>query len=498
MIERFIAWIGRTARQLPEVVGPGLIALAEGAWIAVVYLVLEIAAHGERPLGPLSFALVAGGGMLVGIRTRTGRDRTRGLAAALTVTALAGWLVAGGTIARLGVLDGGGAIAAHPGGLLLGVAALRGVLRGRSLADADAGATGFGGPAIALACAWLMGGALAGPGRSTFAGDALGPTILFVVAGPTGTAVGRVAALARSEGFAWVANRAWLALLVGGSLVVAGLATFGTSVGLEPIRGVAPALIAILGLILVLREPAPQPRPGSGRRTALGWIVILGALALVLVLPRATPQQAPNAPATTTPVEDSDAAGRQGGTLLVGVGLAVAAGVAIYALRRRWASPRVEITGIVDERRVEVDWHAFVGGWRWRPRRRERHRPPVDAAGAYREALAALAADPSTRREPGESPAAHARRLRSDGTGGFALDLLAADYELDRFGGRSLSRGEHRRALARWIHIAASVRTRTEGRALARLAEAARSGDGGAAGRAEAKDAASASRDGRA
>ena len=61
-----------------------------------------------------------------------------------------------------------------------------------------------------------------------------------------------------------------------------------------------------------------------------------------------------------------------------------------------------------------------------------------------------LADRPQVRREPAETPAEHARRLREGGGSALGLDLLAADYALVRFAGVRLSEREDRRAVARW------------------------------------------------
>jgi hypothetical protein len=121
----------------------------------------------------------------------------------------------------------------------------------------------------------------------------------------------------------------------------------------------------------------------------------------------------------------------------------------------------------------------------------------VDAAGAYRAALAALATDPSTRRIPGETPIGHARRLRGDGAGGLALDLLAADYQLARFGGVDLSRTEERRALSRWQQIRTAAEARASRVAIAKIATDERGGEGGEADRSGARDTVVGSREGR-
>jgi hypothetical protein len=74
---------------------------------------------------------------------------------------------------------------------------------------------------------------------------------------------------------------------------------------------------------------------------------------------------------------------------------------------------------------------------------------PVDAVTAYRALDEDLRAT-NLRRLPDETPAEHARRLRSRGLSRLALDLLAADYALATFGGVTLSAAENRRAVDRW------------------------------------------------
>jgi hypothetical protein len=64
-------------------------------------------------------------------------------------------------------------------------------------------------------------------------------------------------------------------------------------------------------------------------------------------------------------------------------------------------------------------------------------------------------------RQSDETPAEHAHRLRGVDRGRplqAAVGLLAADYELARFGGATLTPGEHRRALARWRRVRDLVR----------------------------------------
>ena len=67
-------------------------------------------------------------------------------------------------------------------------------------------------------------------------------------------------------------------------------------------------------------------------------------------------------------------------------------------------------------RSTAASWDSDVRG----PRRRgrfARRAAPKDAVAAYRALLEDLEAHPALRREPGETPAEHARRLRREGTG---------------------------------------------------------------------------------
>jgi hypothetical protein len=82
---------------------------------------------------------------------------------------------------------------------------------------------------------------------------------------------------------------------------------------------------------------------------------------------------------------------------------------------------------------------------------------PRSASEAYVASLDVLAQWPEFTRLPSETPAEHARRVRSVGVGP-ALGRLAADYALVEFGRRTLTPSEHRRAIERWRRIRASDR----------------------------------------
>lgn len=484
-------------RLAADLAGPSLVALAEGAWVTVVYVLLETAGHASRPLGVLPFAVAAGIGMIVGSRTRMGTDRLGAVVAGLVAAAVLGWLIEDRTVDHLAGLDIGGLLAAHPGGFLLGLAALRGVLRGRAMADIGGTELGLGVPAVAVALSWLVGGALADPARSTFAAEAVVPTVLFVVLAPAGNAVSRVAGLARSGGFDWTANRAWIGILVAGALIVAGIAMFGTTTAIAALGGIGPWLVVAILAVVVARQPTPAGRPSQRRKTVLGWVVLLAVLAIIAFIPRATPPPNTDGTPPTSTQPDSDASGRAGGNILIVAGLGVGALVVVYILRRRWTSPPSNRSESDDDRETVVEWRGLTAPWRWRPSRGSRGGTPHDAVTAYRAALAELATDPATRRAPAETPGAHARRLRGDGTGGFALELLAADYGLARFAGRSLSRTEDRRAIGRYRLIRDEARARVALFKLEALARPNADAEPGMAGQEEAKDTATASRDGR-
>jgi hypothetical protein len=69
------------------------------------------------------------------------------------------------------------------------------------------------------------------------------------------------------------------------------------------------------------------------------------------------------------------------------------------------------------------------------------------------------------RRDPAETPTAHAARLRTNGRSGLSLDLLAADYALARYGGVELPAREDRRAVARWRDLRRRIAIRPAGAA---------------------------------
>jgi hypothetical protein len=148
--------------------------------------------------------------------------------------------------------------------------------------------------------------------------------------------------------------------------------------------------------------------------------------------------------------------------VLVGAALIlVAAAVAVAILVRLWMRRSQSDDADPTESRVIDRGGSAVRPRRLRRRRFGRRPDPVDAVSAYRAIDEALRPT-ALRRRPGETPAEHARRLRAGGAtpAGLALDLLAADYALARFGGVPLSPAEDRRAVERWRLLRRSLTER--------------------------------------
>ena len=83
---------------------------------------------------------------------------------------------------------------------------------------------------------------------------------------------------------------------------------------------------------------------------------------------------------------------------------------------------------------------------------------PRDAVGAYLSTIAALEVRAELARQPAETPAKHAARLRGNPElRGVDLARLAADYQLARYGARPITRLENVRAVDRFRRIRRSL-----------------------------------------
>jgi hypothetical protein len=441
---------GPTPRRWRQPVAPILPAVlaivAEGAWIAVVAgLVDEFALSFPVLSLPVFVVGVAGGAVTASVLARRSGARWPAVAATLTIAlAAAGWVAAPQTrdaIARSDVLA---ALGSHPGGWLLGLAFLRGFGYAH-LPVADGRLGRLLGVGVAwFAVAAIAGGMISEPWRGRFLADALDATIVFVACATLAAALARLAAIGTDGGFDWRRNPAWTSLLLGLVLVTAALA-------LPMSRAAGPLVTLVVGVaigpLVVIAFVA-----GFTRRTAsilaIAALVSTGFVALIqLFATRSAPGSIvggsgptgtadPPTPATETIVASAV------------VALVIATLVA-YLLVRFWSARRPVDDGLVTETRT-IDRGDGSAGVAPRRTRRRRGTPPTDAVAAYRAALAELETIPVLQRASSETPAEHARRARRISGTGLALDLLAADYALARYGDVELSRAEHERAVGRW------------------------------------------------
>jgi Domain of unknown function (DUF4129) len=440
---------------------PGaLAALAEGAWVSVVAALIAAVGHETAQLGPVGFAVSAVGG-LVAARALGTRQGWPTLTLLLTVAAaLIGWLADPFARSALVSLDLGGAVAHHPAGWLCGLAFLRGSAHARPSSSHGAMETLLAFALPGLAIPVLIGGVLDQPWRSQFLGDAQIGVVLFLVAGTVGVGVARLSALRGPAGFDWRGNRAWLLLIVvlvlGVSLVALPLATIvGPAVQVAIAALLLPAIV--LGTIVGLRQVSA--------RAIVAYLVLCTALIVALSV---------FGHAKVPPPAETEGGGAFGETTsdptivyaAIGIGLLALLIVGVLLLARLWSRDALSRSGgdVPEERWIDLGETSGDGGRTRRPWRRPRGRPtPTGAAEAYLAALDDLQRRPDLRRLANESPAEHAGRLRAAGDGDLALDLLAADYELVRFGSVAVTAGEDRRAIARWRRIRRLERLRGAG-----------------------------------
>lgn len=444
-----------------DVAYPVAVGLAEGGWVAVLYLLVDAVARVHAPFGLPVFAVVAGATCVLADRLdRLSTSRLAVIVGLLVGGGLVGLALTAGRLIAAGSIDPGAVLADDPGAALIGLAALRGFIRAGAIRDpAEAARPLFAG-LIGLSVAWVFGGALSEPMRSVFRAGAVVPTLGFVVGGLTAAGLARSALAASDAGFDPRANRSWLVVLVG-STAALGLAGLPIGVGLERVMAaliawpLAVPLLFVVGFVARIVVPS---RKGVLRRTGaftVGPLLFLAGLALLAALlpqrgagPQAEQPAGPGGAASepTTPFFDA---------ILALAAIAVVVAVLLFLARawRRNLGPPERPGGAERHGRAfgstETDQDGRPG-LRARLGRFVRHGRPTDAVAAYLAALRSLQPDDELRRDPAETPAAHARRLRQAGAGTLELDLLAADYELARWGGRRLSDAEDRRAVGRW------------------------------------------------
>jgi len=449
----------RAATMIVALAPVALVVVAEAAWISVVGGLLQEFAFREPVLGiPAFAAFVVAGIVMARLLGRRLGDRWPVVALFLVVLAGAvGWIVS--SIGSASLAEGSAAaFAANPGGWIAGLALLRGFAHARLplLEGSIARLLGLGVPGLAISA--IVGGVIGEPFRGRFLADALGASIVFIIAATLALAFTRLSAIGGDAGFDWRRNPTWLALTVG-LLVVAVAAAV-------PLSVVAGTLIAAALTIALLPMLVIGILLGFDRKVwrILALTLIVGVIPVILIRIFGGNPQAPAQPPAVATDQGQRSVVEQ--LLAMGFGwlLLVVGVVGILILAALWLDrARPPGDDRVDEVRTIDRGGGEVAAVR-RGRRFGRQADPVRAADAYIALVRDLDGHADVSRLAGETPAEHAARLRSIGPAAFSLDLLAADYALARYAGVDLPAREDRRAVRRWRSLRrALVRTNRGG-----------------------------------
>jgi hypothetical protein len=433
---------------LAKIVPLLLAIVAEAAWISVIAGLLQEYALREPVMGLPQLAAFVLVGVLAA-RLLAGRLGLRwplvGLGLIASGAAIGLFLApAARTAVDVGGLQGmGAAIGENPGGLFAGLAVLRGFSHARQPLREDTLGRLFGGGVVAIAFAAMAGGLVAEPWRSSYLSDVLASSLVFVASAVLALALTRQSAVGPDSQVDWPRNPAWVGLLVLLVTIVVVLAV--------PAAAIAPtaidlAIAILLAPLLIIGLVAGWTRSGA---RFIGIVLLAGGL-LIALSPRFSGGSQPTGTGTSGPGSAAVPPEANPGLLLVGGGLLTAVGiVGVLLLVRLWMRRTATRAAEVDEVRT-IDRGS--GRERRSPRRARLRfrRAPADAVSAYRALMGDLEQRPPVRRDPAETPAEHARRMRDRGFAGLSLELLAADYALARFGDVPLTERENRRAIGRW------------------------------------------------
>lgn len=438
------------AERLSGWILPALAILAEGAWLAVVYVAIETTVDGRAPLLGAFELAVAAGLMAVAVRHRLVRpdDNPLTFFGVLAALGLVGWLwdAVPRDLAFQGRLAD--AIGYHPGGWLAVVAGMRGV--GRAFEVDDRAVTRLvlvGVPALAVP--WSLGQLGAGPLRAAFTEEAFVASLTFVAAGFAAAGLARLQEIGRETGVDWRTSRFWLATVLAVLALVLGIGVPAAAVLGVPVDAVARGLVG----------PALTLLGYAFLAVALVFALLSGALHALLsragltLPPPMTPQEVERLPRLAEYTFEQ----LRGPLLSVGIAWVALAVLAII-VARTWIGRRRRGRTRIDreERCFRIPQRSIrLRLPRRAPAPRRPRLAPRDAVGAYLATLDDIAArDPGRARRDAESPRSHARRIAA----GADLVALQADYSLARYGGRHLSGAEHRRAIGRWRRLRDSLR----------------------------------------
>ncbi len=424
---------------------PVLAIVAEGAWLAVVYVAVETAIDARVPLlGTFELAAAAGvAALAVHRRVLRPDDHPLTFFAVLIGIGAVGWtwdadvrtLLAAGSFVE--------AIGLHPGGWLLLVAAMRGVGRGFEIDDrALTRLVLVGVPALAIP--WILGQLGAGDLRDVFIEEGFVASLTFVAAGFMAAGLARLQEIGRETGVDWRTNRSWLGTVLGVLAIVMAVGIPASVVLGLPVdtvaRGLLGPALGLLGYLLL----------------AVAFVAAVLSAALYEALSRLgfslPPPLTPQELARLPELREYTIEQLQGPIATVAIAWAAIL-VLIVVVVRVWVRRRMrgQARGGSEERSFALPQRSI----RLRPPelagfgRRRRRGAPTDAVAAYLAALDDLdARDAMRARRASETPRTHASRVALP-----ELGPLQADYALARYANRDLTDAEHRRAVGRWQRL---------------------------------------------
>ena len=434
--------VARVPGAIGSLVPFALVVVAEAAWISVLAGLVQAFAFREPVLGiPEVAGFVLAGSLAARLLGRRLGHRWPAVALVLVVLAgIFGWITS--SVDPTSLPAGIGPAIIAPGGWMAGLAVLRGFAHAElPLEEGSIGRLlGLGVPGIAAGA--ILAGAIAEPVRSRLLADVLVASVVFVVTASTAGTLTRLTAIGRDAGFDWRRNPTALILSIGLVVVAVPLAlplSTAAWLAIGTVAAIAIVPLLVVGLV------------AGWNRTTLRVLAIFGGIGLISIAVLRILGGGPRVPVPLPdagPSQNEPAVAAQlltiGITAVVVFG-AVVAFLVLTAIWLRRARP-FEPDLVAESRTIDRPVGAPPRRRRWRGRRPE----PIDAPAAYRALVDDLDRHQLVRREPAETPAGHAARLRAEGGDVLSLDLLAADYALARYGGVELAAWEHRRGVARW------------------------------------------------
>ena len=409
------AW--RRSAALVDLAPLSLVILAEAAWLSAFAALIQALSSKPPSIGIVGFAIFVATGVLATrlLAPRLGRRWPIVVPGLVGIAAVAGTLISPDARAALG--EGPASVlSANPAGWIAGLAVLRGVARAPLPVPEDSIARllTIGVPGLAMIA--LAGVAVVEPYRAPFQSDVMAAAVVFVVAATLALSLTRLTAVGYDGGFDWRRNPAWIGLvlviLAVAIVSTVSLTTVGASV-LQVLAGVA------VGALVIVALSAGFDRSAIRLISAL----IVFQLGIYLLVSRLGPGR----PLPEVPDAGSGSEGNAVATDLLTLGLGglvlLAVVIAIVVLATIWMRrTRTPVDDPVQESRT-IDRGAVADRARPDPRRsRRRRRDPDGAPAAYVALLTDLEPHPNVRREPAETPAEHASRLREQGRAGLALE----------------------------------------------------------------------------